>query len=366
MTTVPSRPSRLIIRTANCIQPRRVKFVWEGRIPTGTMTLMPGEEGIGKTTVGIRLMADLTVGALPGEYFSRPRGALIVAPEDGTESVMVPRVQQAGADLSRVGFVDGYRHGTTERDVVLPLDLDELALSVLEHDVGLVWVDSLINVLPENMNASSYQDVNRALKPINDWAHELDVAVVAPWHWNKGTGADTAQRMMGSRGFRTANRSVLIVAPDDDLQAGESGGIVAVDKSNSGSLAVPAVRYRIEPSPYTVQEHDAQTGEVQEVEASVGVARWVGEVEGDGRAIARAALAPSAREPSNPAEAWLTEFLGQVGTATRTEALKAGAAQAGLSESQVDKAAQKLGVVRQQGTITVGGHTQRSVTWSLP
>jgi 5S rRNA maturation endonuclease (ribonuclease M5) len=76
---------------------RRVVYHWAGRIPLGAVTLMPGEEGIGKTTVGIRVLADTTRGSLEGEHHGVPRNVVVLATEDGLEDVFVPRLREAGA-----------------------------------------------------------------------------------------------------------------------------------------------------------------------------------------------------------------------------------------------------------------------------
>ena len=84
---------------------------------------MPGEEGIGKTTLGVRLMADLTNGKLEGESMAVPRNVLVISPEDGIEDVMAPRFQVAGADRDRVFLADGVLHpdsGETNYGVACP------------------------------------------------------------------------------------------------------------------------------------------------------------------------------------------------------------------------------------------------------
>src|SRR3954451_19530785 len=93
---------RLRVTLGSEVRLRRVAYVWDQRIPVGALTLMPGEEGIGKTTVGVRLMADLTNGKLEGEFFGTPRNVLVISPEDGVADVLVPRFREAGADMSRV------------------------------------------------------------------------------------------------------------------------------------------------------------------------------------------------------------------------------------------------------------------------
>ena len=357
----------LEIVTASSVTLRRVVYAWERRVPIGAMTLMPGEEGIGKTTVGIRLMADLTRGLLLGEHRGKPQHVLIVATEDGIDDVVTPRLQQAGADLDRVHFVrarlgvDGSRH-----EVILPRDLDAMSEVVRRIDVALIWIDSLVTTLPEDLKSIAYKDVAKVLRKINDWAHQERVAVIAPWHLNKATGNDTAVRIMDSRAFRTAVRSMLLVVPDPDAPEGVTRGIVALDKANAGTLNVPGLRYQINPSAYEVDELDEETGEVRIIATSCGVATWLGEVDGNARDIARSALTPRIEKPDSP-EAWLRAYLKDEGETERAKIITA-ARQEGHGESAIKRAARSLGIVSREagGQNPKTGAPWRRAFWDLP
>ena len=334
---------RLKVITASQVQERRVTYVWKDRIPVGSPTLAPGEEGIGKTTLCIRVMADLTRGTLPGEYLGEPRDVVVMAAEDGIEDVVKPRFREAGADLDRVHFVICREEGDDEDSVILPRDLKLLGEVVRRFDAVLVYVDSLVTVLPDELKSISYKDVAKAMKEIGTFADAERVAVLAPWHLNKNSGGDTAVRMMDSRAFRTAVRSLLLVVADPDAEeGGPQQGIVALDKANAGTLNVPGLRYRIRSAHYVVTEVDRRTGELVEKSASCGVADWIGEVAGDGRSLARSALVPKIdKQPS--ARQWLSQYLGTHGETSRATVIEDGQ-KAGYGRSAVTDAATKIPV----------------------
>jgi archaellum biogenesis ATPase FlaH len=359
----PRKP-RFKTITASDVTIRRISYAWEGRVPIGALTLMPGEEGIGKTLVGIRLMADFTHGRVPGEWHGTPRDVIILAPEDGIEDVFTPRLEQAGADLTRVHFVVSREQGEEEDSVILPRDLDLLAEAVREFNAPFVWVDSFITVLPDELKSISYKDVNKALKSISGWCDTNRVAFVAPWHLNKQAGSDTAVRMMDSRGFRTAVRSLLLVVEDPDAPEGLSQGIVALDKVNAGPRGIPAWRYRIRSADYTVMEPDRFTGKLREVNASCGVADWVGEVDGDGREIARAALVPRI-DKDDPERDWLLDFLTERGPIDRGTVMEAAVLE-GYKERKIKDAARKLRVHSEsRGGQRPDGSPYKYSVWSL-
>ena len=172
---------------------------------------------------------------------------------------------------------------------------------------------------------------------------------------------------MDSRAFRTAVRSVLLVVPDEELTDAQTGGIVALDKANAGPLAVPALRYQIMSVPYTIDELDPDTGAVLAIEANVKVAQWTGVVDGDGRAIARAALMPDHQDRApNPADTWLHNYLSEEGKVSRQQVLAAAAEELGLSIDQVNKAATRLRVHREHVGTSIDGRPKNEAFWSLP
>ena len=358
----PDGPKFSIV-CASDVTVSRVRYMWDGRIPLDAMTLMPGEEGIGKTTVGTRIAADLTRGTLPGEHYGFPQSVLVIAPEDSIDGVYVPRLKYAGADLTRVHFVKGriVPDGTPEgdvTDVVVPTDLKALAADVVRLGIKFVWIDSLVTTLPDEMKSISYKDIAKVLKALGGWAAEHNLAVAAPWHLNKGSGTDTAMRIMDSRAFRTAVRSMLLLVSDPNASEGETAGILALDKANAGTLSVPGLRFKIRGAPYTVWETDERTGEIREIPASCGVADWDGEVEGDARELVRDLLAPRMTRDDDPAE-WLREYLDIHGETPGGVVTAAGGV-AGHAKRTLQSAAARLNVHYSQS-----GYPART-TWALP
>jgi len=208
------------------------------------------------------------------------------------------------------------------------------------------------------MKSTTYKDIAKVLKALGGWAAEHKLAVAAPWHLNKTTGTDTAMRIMDSRAFRTAVRSMLLLVSDPDAPEGETAGILALDKANAGTLSVPGLRYKISSTPYTVWETDERTGEIREIPASCGVADWTGEVEGDARELVRDLLAPRMVRDDDPTE-WLREYLGEHGETPMGVAVAAGEV-AGHPKRTLQRSATRL-----QVHYGKSGYPART-TWVLP
>src|SRR5690242_10822264 len=91
---------------ASSIFVRPVRWLWLQRLALGTLALIGGREGIGKSICAYTLGAMITRGKLAGVYEGTPRSVIVAASEDSWEHTIVPRLMAAGADLERVFRVD--------------------------------------------------------------------------------------------------------------------------------------------------------------------------------------------------------------------------------------------------------------------
>ena len=111
---------------ASAIAIRPVRWLWEDRLSLGTLSLLGGREGVGKTLLAYTLAADLTRGSLPGVYLGQPRSVLVAATEDSWEHTITPRLMAAGADLTRVFRVDVVAPDDVPLSLSLPQDVAAL------------------------------------------------------------------------------------------------------------------------------------------------------------------------------------------------------------------------------------------------
>ena len=236
------------------VEPKKVKWLWPGRIPAGKVTVLDGDPGLGKSTITLDLTARLTTASpLPDGH--RPEGpicVLLLSAEDGVEDTIVPRLKVAGADLNKVTIVDHVGDEDGPRPVELPTDaalVERWLASYLYADdddaapvfPGLVVVDPLMAFLGGQVNAHRDQDVRRALYPLKLLAERTGVAVLVIRHLNKAGGSNPLYRGGGSIGIIGAARAGLLVAPDPD---DDQRRILAVSKSNLAAKP-PSLAYRL-------------------------------------------------------------------------------------------------------------------------
>jgi AAA domain len=100
--------SNAIFTSLADVRPETVKWLWEGRIPFGKVTLLESEPGIGKSTLTLELAARVSRGApMPLEKtHAAPANVVIFSGDDGLGDTVRPRLDAADADLSRIWSVD--------------------------------------------------------------------------------------------------------------------------------------------------------------------------------------------------------------------------------------------------------------------
>src|SRR5215831_4606870 len=93
----------LILLNLADVQREDVQWVWQGRIPRGKLTLFDGDPGTGKTCVSLAIATAVTRGlALPGDDCGLNGTVLILTAEDGLGDTVKPRLEDMGADTSKV------------------------------------------------------------------------------------------------------------------------------------------------------------------------------------------------------------------------------------------------------------------------
>ena len=341
---------KLVVTRASEITVRPVHWLWADRLPLGSLALLAGREGIGKSTVGYQLAADLTRGTLPGRYLGQPKSVVIAATEDSWEHTIVPRLMAASADLHRVLRVDVVTHDGDKTSLTLPRDTPALGRLIEAEDVALVLLDPLMSRLDGALDSHKDAEVRVALEPITAIADRTGAAVLGIIHVNKGKGADALDRIMGSRAFSAVARSVLFVLKDPD---DENLRTLGTPKNNLGRTDnLPTLRFGI----VGVKVADTDEGEVW-----TGRIDWQGE---DTRSIdellQNSEDTSDNRSATGEAAGWLVDYLTQQGGEAESSDAKKSGAKAGHSIDALKRA-------RKQAKVTTRSHGfPRTTIWFLP
>jgi archaellum biogenesis ATPase FlaH len=212
------------LKTINCgdVEPENITWLWQDRIPEGKLTFIIGDPGVGKSF----LTADLAKHVTTGEGWpDTPHGSvekgsvILLNAEDGLADTIVRRLEWAGADRSKVTFIEATieRKGE-ERTFRLDKDLSRLEnLIKMKGDVRLIIFDPLSAYLG---SVDSYRDteVRGMLAPVVLLAEKYKVAILAVLHMNKKESRNAIYRVPGSIGFAGAARAIWYVANDGEAE----------------------------------------------------------------------------------------------------------------------------------------------------
>jgi hypothetical protein len=222
------------------VRPERVEWLWPGRIPLGKLTILDGDPGLGKSVLSLDLAARMSRGLpMPDDAPGRQGGVVLLSAEDGLEDTIVPRLEAAGADRSRILALESVGMGTDRHLPSLPEDIIHIIAAIARVHALLVVVDPIMAYLDGKVNAHRDQDCRRALHPLAAMAQKYGVAVVVVRHLNKATGGSAIYRGGGSIGIIGAARSGLLVAKDPD---NPDRRILASTKCNLAKLP-PSLAY---------------------------------------------------------------------------------------------------------------------------
>jgi AAA domain len=279
----------VVIKSMNQYTTTPIRWLEEGRIALGKLTLIAGDPGLGKSFITLDMAARVSRGELPRaetravehemqlratlsdyernhrEYLDRdpntppntpnrptklaiperPGEVVLLNAEDDAGDTIKPRLEAMGADLSRIHLFEGVVQPMGRCVNLTQLDTDiRLLAQTLKNisDLRLIIIDP-ISAYMGKTDSHNNADVRSVLAQLARLAQWTGAAVVCVTHLNKDAGGKRAiYRAMGSLAFTAAARAVHLVSkhPDD-----ASKRVVAPVKNNLSEESSPRV-YRID------------------------------------------------------------------------------------------------------------------------
>jgi putative DNA primase/helicase len=215
---------RAILRCFADMESKPVRWLWYGKIARGKVSMLAGNPGLGKSQVTASMAAVITTGgAWPVDRSRCQVGNVVfLSAEDDAEDTIRPRLEAAGADLSRCAIldavVDGYtaNGGELRRHFDLGRDIDRLAEAIEKlGNVALVVIDPISAYLGD-ANSHNNAEVRALLAPLGDLAARHGSAIVGVSHLNKGGSNEALLRVTGSLAFVAAARAAFVITSDKE------------------------------------------------------------------------------------------------------------------------------------------------------
>jgi hypothetical protein len=182
---------------------------WEPYLAPGTLAVLDGDPGVGKTFLALDLAARLSRGGpLPdGQRLDRPYSTLFISAEDCAADTLRPRAEAAGADLERLFLIAPDLGPLPE----FPDDLPALEETVRHHRISFIVLDPLAAFTPAR-SGNGDRAVRETLKRLADLAVRLDCLVLLHRHLTKYGGLRWLYRGLGRVGTAPAVRTGLLLA----------------------------------------------------------------------------------------------------------------------------------------------------------
>lgn len=327
----------IVYRRASDIRAKPIRWLWQGRIARGKVSMLAGNPGLGKSQVTVSMAAVVSTGGTwPVDRTRCGLGNVIfLSAEDDPADTIRPRLEASGADLSRVFILDAVIESyQADGDKVvrafnLAKDMERLSVLLAEiGDVALIVIDPITAYLGET-DSHKNAEIRALLSPLSDLAAKHGTAVVCVSHLNKSGGGEALMRVTGSMAFVAAARAAFIVAKD---QENEIRRLFLPLKNNIGN-------------DQTGLAFALQSAQVKSAAGLIETSRVIWEPEAV-TLTADEVMAPQAdpeeRSATDEAQDWLRTLLDS-GPAKASEVQKE-ARQAGISDKALRRARERLGV----------------------
>ena len=189
-----------------------VKWLWYPFIAVGKISLLQGDPGDGKSTMMLRLIAEMSKGGKTpdGQSFGRPQRVLYQCSEDGVADTIKPRLVASGADCNNVAFINEEVYSG------LTLDDERLRQAIIEFRPRLVVIDPIQAYIGCDSDLQIAGRARKLMSRLGMWASTYDCAIVLIGHLNKKEGTKGLYRSLGSIDVVAAARSVLQVEHHSD------------------------------------------------------------------------------------------------------------------------------------------------------
>ena len=348
---IPARNSGVVLLRADQVKSEPVAWLWQGWLARAKVHVFGGDPGAGKTTIALDLAAIITRGGRwPDGSQAEPGDVLFWSGEDDIADTLKPRLARAGADMTRMHFVEGFSKDGRKQafdPAEHMADLSE-AIGAMQRPAMLV-IDPLVAMVTGEDKGNA--PVRRNLQPLADLAIERRVAVLGIHHLSKGTqGRKPLERITGSLAFGALARIVFFAVRGEGRDGGEPERLLIrvknnIDKDGGG------FRYALEQAPLA---------DDPEISAS-GIA-WGAAVEGRAGDLLAQLEGLEPGKGDSPALSEAKGFLLDMltGGPMLTTALTAEAKGAGISPASLRRAKDALGV---QAEKAAGDGPWR---WRLP
>lgn len=325
------------------------RWLAQKRIPQGQVTVLVGDEGIGKSLFWVWLVAYITTGRPRPEFgipARDPGVVLLIITEDAWVTDVRPRLEAAGANLDNVRVLCEDEDG--EGAPVFPRDFD--LIRDFGDPLSLIVVDAWLDTVSPGLKVSDTQQARQALAPWKATAAHTGAAVLLLAHTNRIASGSARDRIGATTALRQKARMLLLAQED------EEGNLTIGPEKANGARIVNAAAFTIA----AVQRFAA----TDDHDGTVPALTYAGDTGRTARQIHEAMHAArnqrGSGEPDDEVSLWLRDTIASAGICWAAPTYEQAEQMHGWSTDRVKRAKKKLGAVARKDPDT--GHWY----WTLP
>ncbi len=228
----PIPPDTTGIVPYSSLRVEHVDWIIPGHVPVGMLTVLAGEQGLGKSLLHARWAAHLSRQGI---------GSVLISAEDSPTHTTKARLIAAQADQTRVHHAQVLPVLGNGQD---PHWLAKITQWIEGSQSKLIVFDPMMAFIDAASDSYKAQHVRRILAELDAIAQRTGSAIVYVMHLTKAEGANPLKRIAGAGAWTEAARSVVLMTPETDPYAPER--IVAHVKCNVAEKALPQ-RWLVQP-----------------------------------------------------------------------------------------------------------------------
>lgn len=338
----------------NEVARKKLEWFWQNRIPSGKLTTLAGDPDQGKSLITLYLASVLSVG---GTFFGddtpiEPGETLFLAAEDDVADTLAPRLDAAGADLSKIiqvtsaMVIDGPGKTLRERQVQLDVDVVKIYKMIRNNPkIKLIIIDPISSFLGlANMNKE--QEVRGTLEPLRRVAANTGVTVVLVAHFNKNSEARSAiDRVGGAKALVGLSRAAWTCLPVPNETLDNEASTQEPDQKQflklKGNLApsnVGGLTYVISARPVEVEGLDGPEMVDQPY------IEWTGKTENKAQDVLINGETTGRGEKTDATKKWLRSYIEESGGAAKREEIIWDGDDQKYSKRTLERAKNELGL----------------------